>query len=784
MFRNYVKIALRNLMRNKIFSAINIIGLAIGMACSILIFLWIQNELSYDKFHENADYISRIVVDTNRGGIWSTTSIPMGTTLKNDYPEVVNSARVIRSMGIFTRNENMFSESGYYVDPSFLEMYSFPLIKGNIENVLSDLHSIVITKELVERYFSGENPIGKSIKVDNMEFTVTGVINNVLPKSHLRFKYLIPFKIFEQKDHSPEHWGRFQVFTYVQLHKDVSIIEFENKITNLMTEHITDSKATLHLQPILRIHLYSLNGSDPIIYVIIFSIIASFILLIACINFMNLSTAKSSKRTKEIGMRRVNGAQRSDLLKQFFGESILLSFIALAISLILVELFLPAFNNLTGKYLSLQLLSNWNLLIMLTTLGLVTGIISGCYPAVYLSSLKTFNILKGELIPGKATNKSSLFRKSLVVFQFAISVFLIISTIVISNQITFIENTDLGFSKDNVIYFSMKGSIASNFSSMKAELLKDTRISDISLVSEPPVKIWKRKNGFDWEGLAEESDPEMAVISIDHDFVKTFNIEVTQGRNFSDEFTTDATNGYILNETAAKMIGDDSIIGKEFSFCTREGWRKGNIIAVIKNFHFSNLHNDIEPLMMWINPSDYNYICTKINTNDSDMSEVISYLRSVWKQFAPEYPFQYAFIDDDSKNMYISEQSTNDLIRYFSFLAIIITCLGLFSLSAFMTEQRTKEIGIRKVLGASIGNISQLLSKEFVLLAVIANIIAWPAAYLATNSWLDDFAYKVKIGFGTYFLSCAIVILIALLTVGYQVLKVAYANPVKSLKYE
>ncbi len=354
----------------------------------------------------------------------------------------------------------------------------------------------------------------------------------------------------------------------------------------------------------------------------------------------------------------------------------------------------------------------------------------------------------------------------------------------ISNQLKFIQNTELGFNKNNVIYFPMSGDIESNFLSMKTELLKDTRISDVSLVSEPPVEIWKRKTGFDWEGLDKDSNPEMAVISVDHDFIKTFNIEVTQGRSFSEEFSTDASSGYILNETAAKMIGDDSLVGKEFSFCAREGWRRGNIVAVIKDFHFSNLHNDIEPLMMWINPSDYNFFCAKINTNDSDMSEVISYLRTVWKRFAPDYPFNYNFIDDYSKNMYSNEQSTNDLIRYFTYLAIIITCLGLFSLSAYMIEQRTKEIGIRKVLGASIGNIFRLISKEFILLVVIANIITWPVAYFATSSWLGDFAYKVRIGLGTYFLSGTIAILIALLTVGYQVLKAANANPVKALKYE
>ncbi|MCD4817543.1 MAG: ABC transporter permease [Candidatus Cloacimonetes bacterium] len=784
MLKNYFKIAVRNLVRYKGFSFINIVGLAIGMACSILIFLWVHDELSYDKFHTNADDISRVVVDTNRGRIWSTTPIPMGLVLNNDYPEVVNSTRVKNSAGIFSRNEKIFGESGCYVDKSFLEMFSFLLIMGNIENALSDLHSIVITEKLADKYFPDEDPIGKSIKVNNSEFTVTGVINNVSQNSHLQFNYLMPFTIFEQSDHSPEHWGRFQVLTYVQLHKEISFNEFENKITNLMAEHIPDSKATLHLQPMLRIHLYALNGTGPIVYVYIFSIIAGLILMIACINFMNLYTAKSSKRTKEIGMRKVNGAQRSDLLKQFFGESILLSFIALIIALILVELFLPAFNNLTGKNIVLNFISNWNILIMLIILGLITGIISGCYPAVFLSSLKTFNILKGKLIPGKPTQKSSLFRKSLVVFQFAISVFLLISTIVISNQLKFIQNTELGFNKNNVIYFPMSGDIESNFLSMKTELLKDTRISDVSLVSEPPVEIWKRKTGFDWEGLDKDSNPEMAVISVDHDFIKTFNIEVTQGRSFSEEFSTDASSGYILNETAAKMIGDDSLVGKEFSFCAREGWRRGNIVAVIKDFHFSNLHNDIEPLMMWINPSDYNFFCAKINTNDSDMSEVISYLRTVWKRFAPDYPFNYNFIDDYSKNMYSNEQSTNDLIRYFTYLAIIITCLGLFSLSAYMIEQRTKEIGIRKVLGASIGNIFRLISKEFILLVVIANIITWPVAYFATSSWLGDFAYKVRIGLGTYFLSGTIAILIALLTVGYQVLKAANANPVKALKYE
>jgi ABC-type antimicrobial peptide transport system permease subunit len=786
MFKNYLKIALRNIKRHKGLSFINITGLAIGMTCCLLITIWVQDELSYDKFHENAENIFRINMNDQRYGVeWPIVSIPVGPALKEEFPEVIDSVRVSDFSGLVTRGEKRFDEIGAYVDPSFFEIFSFPFVKGDPKTALSAPFSMVISQKIAKKFFDGEDILGKNLKLNNeLDFTITGVIKDMPRNSHLNFDFLAPFKIFEQKDRDPTNWGRFQVYTYVMLQDDATFKEFEKKIAGLLQEHNVRPGPKLEPEPLTRIHLYAKDGGGDMRYVYIFSLIAVFILVIACINFMNLTTARSSTRAKEIGMRKVTGAQRADLIKQFMGESVLISLIALYFAVILAILLLPVLGNIADKQLTLYPQGNWSLILGFVGIVLFTGLLAGSYPALFLSSFKAADILTGSLVPSSSGAKKTIFRKALVVIQFSISVFLIIFTLVIFKQLHFIRNINLGYEKEHIVSVPLRGNTVKQYDAFKSELLQDSSILGVTATSEVPILIYYLHIGYDWEGKDPKKESRMTEILVDHDFIETFNMTIAQGRGFSRDYTTDASEAYIINEAAVKAMDIESPVGKRFSAPSHAGMREGTIIGVVKDFHFRPLHDEIEPLVMFIAPEKFRFFCIKIKSEISDMHRTIGYIESVYNKFTPNFPFKYSFLDSTFDKLYRSEQKTGSIFGYFTFLAIFISCLGLFGLAAQMAEMRVKEIGIRKVLGASVSGIAVLLSKEFMKWVIIANIIAWPVAYYVTTRWIQNFAYRTRIGLWIFFLAAFLAFLIALATVGYQAVKTAMANPVDSLRYE
>jgi len=785
LIKNYLKIALRNIKKHTWYSIINIAGLAIGMTCCILILLWVQDELSYDRFHENASDIYRVIQDINfadHSTTWTITQGPLGPSLKKDFPEIINATRITGRGFRLTYNDRSFDEVLGMADSSIFEMFTFPLIKGNPATALADPNSIVLTEEMAEKYFGEENPIGKTIQADNeYDFLVSGVLKKIPDNSHLQFDFIIPFIFGRELNYTVDRWGNSQFRTYVQIQKGIPPQEVIQKISGYLYEKPTIEKdARLNLQPLTRIHLHSNYEFDSahgdITYVALFSLVAFFILFIACSNFMNLATARSGNRAKEVGMRKVAGAHRSSIIKQFFGESILLAFIALFFSLIIVKLLLPAFNNLAAKELSLNISGNLLDLLILFGIALLTGIISGSYPAIFLSSFQPVKVLKGSLRSGQ---KGSVFRKILVVTQFSLTILLIICTGIVYNQLNYLRNMKLGYDKEHMIYMGMRGDMRTNFDTLKNELLINSNISGVTASSNVPTYGYTFSNSlWRWEGQNPDEEILMRAVFIDYDYFKTFGMEIAEGRSYSKEFSTDTTEAIIVNEAAVKAMRMKSPLGKRLSI----NEQNFQIIGVVKNYNFRSLRQGIDPLILLFEPQASRVLFAKLKSEN--ISQTIGYIEKIREKFAPGYPSNYHFLDEALDDLYRSEERVGMIFRYFSVLAIFISCLGLFGLASFMAEQRTKEIGIRKVLGATVSNIVLLLTKEFTKWILVANIIVWPLAYYAANKWLQGFAFRTTIGLWIFILAAAMVLFIALLTVSYQSFKAATANPIDTLKYE
>lgn len=785
MIKNYLKIAIRNIKKHRWYSIINIAGLTIGMTCCILILLWVQDELSYDRFHENAGDIYRVIQDINfadHSTTWAITQGPLGPSLKKDFPDIINATRITGRRFRLTYNDRSFDEVLGMADSSIFEMFTFPLIKGNPATALADPNSIVLTEEMAEKYFGEENPIGKTIQADNeYDFLVSGVLKKIPDNSHLQFDFIIPFIFGRELNYTVDRWSNSQFRTYVQIQKGIPPQEVIQKISGYLYEKPTIEKdARLNLQPLTRIHLHSHYEFDSahgdITYVALFSLVAFFILFIACSNFMNLATARSGNRAKEVGMRKVAGAHRSSIIKQFFGESILLAFIALFFSLIIVKLLLPAFNNLAAKELSLNISGNLLDILILFGIALLTGIISGSYPAIFLSSFQPVKVLKGSLRSGQ---QGSVFRKILVVTQFSLTILLIICTGIVYNQLNYLRNKKLGYDKEHMIYMGMRGDMRTNFDTLKNELLINSNISGVTASSNVPTYGYTFSNSlWRWEGQNPDEEILMRAVFIDYDYFKTFGMEIAEGRSYSKEFSTDTTEAIIVNEAAVKAMRMKSPLGKRLSI----NEQNFQIIGVVKNYNFRSLRQGIDPLILLFNPQASRVLFAKLKSDN--ISQTIGNIEKIRKKFAPGYPFNYHFLDEALDDLYRSEERVGMIFRYFSVLAIFISCLGLFGLASFMAEQRTKEIGIRKVLGATVSNIVLLLTKEFTKWILVANIIVWPIAYYATNKWLQGFAYRTTIGLWIFILAAAMVLFIALLTVSYQSFKAATSNPIDSLKYE
>jgi len=783
MLKNYLKIALRHIKRHKAYSFINITGLAVGITCSVLMLMWVQDELSFDRFHQNAAELHRILLDPQEAATTHEAVSPpiLARKMKEEFPEVVNATRITpHGQMLFTFEDKSFNDQrGLLADPSFFEMFDFPFIQGDPSSALTELNSIVLTQKVANKFFGDDDPLGKTITVNNnKDFTVTGVIDDVPANSHLQFDFVRPFKLFGESGRDLDSWGDVSFYTYVQLQGGASVQAVNNKLKE-MVERDDPGHNMYYLQPLIRIHLHSNFNFDfashgNVIYIYIFAAAALFILLIACINFMNLATARSAIRAKEVGMRKVIGAHKSDIIKQFYGESILSSLFSLAIAFVLILLLLPAFNNLSGKELSFSLSENTELILVLLIIGIFTGILSGSYPALFLSAFRPIAIFRGAFRSGV---RGAGFRKILVVTQFSLTIILIIGTLVVHRQLSHIRGTNLGYDKEHVVVFAQRGEMRKNSDTVKTELLRNPDIFSVTFSSSLPTHIGSGTSGAWWEGKEQGIRVQMQINSVDYDYMDTMRMEMVQGRFFSRDHPSD-NKAFVLNEAAVKATGMESPLGKGF----RAFGIEGPIIGVIKDFHYKSLHTKIEPLILLIAPQAYYHATVRVN--GENLKSALASVEESWKKFAPGFPFEFSFLDDRIDNLYRAEQRMGKVFNSFTVLAIFIACLGLFGMASFNAERRTKEIGIRKVLGASIPNILILLSKESTWLILISNIIAWPVAYLIMHQWLQNFAYRTNIELWIFFASALAALLLALLTICLQSIKAALTNPADSLRYE
>jgi predicted permease len=785
MIKNYLKVALRNITRHKGYSFINITGLAIGMACCILILLWVQDELSFDRFHENANDIYRVVQDINfadHSTTWAITQGPLGPSLRDDFPEIVNMVRFQRRGMRLTHEDKTFDEELGMADGSIFEVFTFPLLRGDPASALADPFSLVLTEEMAHKYFGEQDPIGKVLNADGrFDFKVTGIIQEVPRNSHIRFDFLVPFVFGRELGYTVDRWNNSSFTTYVQLQGGLQAGDALPKIARYLDDKPTIEKdAALNLQPLTRIHLHSHYDFDfasgDVTYVTIFSLVAFFILLIACINFMNLTTARSANRAREVGMRKVAGAYRSDLIRQFFGESILLAFVAFCLALGLVWLLLDTFNNLAAKELTLGFSSSVWLWFGLLGIALVTGLIAGSYPALFLSGFQPVRVLKGSVQSGA---KSSRFRKFLVVFQFSLTILLIICTLVVYHQLDFMRNKKLGYDKEHLVYLGMRGDMREQFDAVKQELLAHPSILGVTASANVPTYGYSFSNSlWRWEGQDPDAEILIRASFVDEDFFKTMGIELIAGRDLSREFSTDQDTAVAVNEAAARAMGMADPVGQRLTL----GENNLTIQGMVKDYHFRSLRQEIDPLILIFSPPSSRVLFVRLR--GEDMPQSLAHVEEVWNTFAPGFDFRYRFMDEALDLLYRAEQRTGSIFRIFTMLAVLISCLGLFGLASYMAEQRTKEIGIRKVLGATVSHIVFLLSKDFTKWVIVANLVAWPVAYLAMHQWLQGFAYRIPLPWWVFGVSAILALAIALLTVSYQSIRAAVSNPVDALKYE
>lgn len=787
MFRNYLKIAVRNLVKHKAFAVLNITGLTIGLASSILILLWVQHELSFDRFHQQADQLYRITAEASD---FKTAVSPaaMAVGLKQELPAIENYVRISKPVTLFLeKDDQQFEEKRiFYADPSFLDVFTFPLLNGNRQNALNQPDAILLTEAMASKYFGKENPVGQTLVLTNRgNLTVTGVLANPPANSHLQFDFILPITTEAGKQLNTV-WGNFNHYSYLLLDKnavktEAALFNLEKQIRAIYQKHIPEStlQVAFHLQPLTAIHLHSnlqidLAGTGNMLYVKIFFIVAVFILIVACINFMNLATARSARKAKEVGLRKVVGASRIQLIVQFLGESTFLSFISLLVAIGLVFLFLPAFNELAGTRLALELL-NVKLILTLLGIAIATGLIAGSYPAFYLSRFQPSKVLKG---PVKFTDGSQLFRNALVVTQFVVSIVLLIGTVVIYNQLQFIKSRNPGFEKSNLLYMSMTGEIWNKQELLKTSLQKNQLTSNFTIVSELPVNIDAGTNDVVWDGKDPNSQVIFPFLSVSENFIDVFQIQLLKGRSFSTDFVADSTN-YVINETAMKTMGlnSENVLQQTLAL----NGRKGMIIGVVKDFNFKPVHTSIEPLILELNKWGGHVI---VRAAPGKSKETIQAMENMHQQLNPNFTLTYNFLDQDMANQYVGEQRIGKIFNLFTVLAILISCLGLYGLSAFMAQQRTKEIGVRKVLGASVANILYLLTGSFTRLILIASLLALPLAWIALNKWLEGFAYHITISWMVFILAPLASMLIGWVTVGYESAKAALSNPVKNLRSE
>ena len=785
MFHNYLLIALRVIRINKVSTLINVMGLAVGLATFTLIMLWVRDELNYDRFNAQYENLYRVVENQYYAGgdVFPVAVTPsaLAMKIKEEYPEIKKATRLTERWYTVHQEERIFNEGFTLVDPDFLSMFSIDLLKGDEATALLNPQSIILTEELAAKYFGGLDPVGRTMNIAKKGFMVTGVMRNFPLNSHMNVKSIIPFVYLKSTGSNMEEWGNNSYWTYVLLTPNTDLAALNNKIKDLIKRFNKGAVSEIYLQHIGEIHLYSagkftaeIGAQGDIRYVRALSLVAIFILLIACINFMNLSTAQSARRAREVGMRKVTGANRRKLILQFLGESIILVFIAYVVAIVAVEVILPWFSNLTGKILVLQFFTRQfagNTLLII----LVTGIVAGSYPAFFISSFDPMKVLKGIMRIGPG---GSIFRRVLVTSQFAISVVLIIVTLIVTRQLTYIQNKKIGYDRENLVYVYIGDEIRLHLQAFKQDLLSDPNVLSVTTTNQVPTYIGNSTSGWTWEGKSSTEEVLMHMVMVDEDYLKTFKIEIDEGRFYSHEMMND-TSFVVVNQTAAGLISPEgSSVGKFLSI----GPYRLNIIGVVKDFHFKSVHRKIEPLVLAFLPRENNIIFARISPSDREKS--LKHLETTFKKYAGDQFYAYHFLDEDFNNLYKSEKRMSKIFSYFAILAIFISCLGLFGLSLFTAEQKTKEIGIRKAMGASLSSLVRLFLGEYLRWVAIATVIAVPIAWYAMEKWLGNFAYRISIRPWEFIVAALLAFLIAMFTVSYQALRSASRNPAYSLKYE
>lgn len=782
MFRNYIKIAGRNLLKQSGYSIINILGLAIGMAVALLILLWVRDELSYDRHYEHADTLYRAVdyeVLPSGEKRYSPPTPPiLAEHVKQEFPEIVRSASMFTPLFNIGGDERRFTEIVGMVSTDFLEMFSFHFIQGAVETAFRDIHSIVLTESLARKLFEDADAMGNSVKLDGstgmVDLTVRGIIEDLNPKTHFtNFTAFLPIKLLDSWGRSMSNWGDHSFKTYVQVEPQTDITALEQKIAESYRANIPGSKAEFYLQPVAEIHFNDLRGRNLMIYVHIVSVMALFILLVACINYMNLSTARAVKRAREVGLRRLVGAERAQLIWQFLGESILMAFFAMFAALLLTHLSLPGFSRLAGKTLGLDY-SPGNIG-LIAGIAVCTGMISGMYPAMFLSRFRMTDVLRGSKMGGRGTT----LRRMLVVVQFSLSILLIIGTGLIYKQIRYMRNRPLGYSSEHIVCMDMSRLIYRNFTSIRSKMMENPRILDMTMLNVP---LDERESSTTFEQLSWAQKTEahnsmiISIMGTDEAFLSTFDVEMAQGRFYQADRPTDRM-GAVLNEKAVEVMGIEHPLETEI----RRGEYRIPIIGVIRDFHYRSLHYHIEPLLILYRWGVDNLA---IRLKGEAIPESLEHIEKTIQTFIPGYTLAYEFLDDRIDQEYRAENRTEAVARALALLAVFISCIGLLGLASFSAEQRTKEIGIRKVLGSSAGSIVLLLLRSFTGWVLLANVFAWPFAYFIGKAWLQNFAYRTPLGIGLFLLGGITAIVLSIMTVSFQSIRAASADPVDTLRYE
>lgn len=787
MLKNYIKIAIRQLFKNTTFSVINIAGLAIGMTAVILLMLWIQNEVSYDRFHEKGDRIYELWNKAkwdNKLECWPVTPRIAAKPLKNHFPEIEKVIRVDWPSHrlLITKDKRLFAQ-GNAVDPEFLSTFSFPLLKGDINTVLREPRSIVITPKLAQKLFGNEDPVGKIITLeDKSQVTITGIISDPPNNTRFDFEYLLPWKITELESGEEENWNNNSTRTYVLVKENTNIEALQRKIKTLRKDYSGVSDLyDMFLYPSHKWRLYSSfengveDGSGKIQMVRLLSIIAAFILIIACINFMNLSTARSERRAKEVGIRKTIGAHKSSLIFQFLSETILLSIGSFIIALFLVLLCLPSFNKIAEKELTLDLL-NQSFWFYAIAFVLITGLLAGLYPAFYLSAFNPVKVLKGTF---KSSGKAITPRKALVVFQFVFAITLIVATIIVNQQINHVINRETGYNNKNIIYHFLTTDLTKNYEILKQELLNQNLALSVTKTNAPITERWSDSWGFEWEGKDPNDRTDFDRYIVDDAIIKTAGLKLLQGRDFDlKNYISDST-GIIINESTLKVTGLKDPIGK----IIKDGDQEFHIIGLIKDFVINSPYEPTTPMMM-VGAKNGWFNVIHMRLNDNTARADIKKIEQLFKKYNPEFPFNFKFADEEYAKKFDDMQRAAMLASIFAALAIFISCLGLFGLATYMAENRVKEIGVRKVLGASVLNITTMLSANFIKLVLLAFLISTPIAWYFMNKWLLNYDYRINIEWWVFVLAGGAAIFISLLTVAYQSLKAALSNPVKNLRTE